>query len=856
MSIENPFISKNTMMYFDENTSQNIELDQSNVMKYYNTVYLLIKKNNTPIPSNFYNWHIPQETFDKVSELLIIYKTNIKILKNKRHFDSMIMMSGDMLKPYNIFKYELSEKNLVIPIFNIEYLNIVKYLEQYETNNLRDLYNLYVLNNYFEVDTMHSIQLLSNMNESMWWTNQHMLNFTKKFTERRFNDTTAYIGNRKIANILNKIFSNKESKKITKKASKNEDYISQVNMMIDKINKTVTFSEANKIPKKSELTREDINMLFHCMNDKQRFLLYCNLMISPSECHHVVNNMYVIKMMKDVEIKMAPLFRYLKSYAFIELYRKECNEKTNLKTVNESVFDIETASLLPVYPFNHKKPKENPYMPILVSDTELDPANNVCGIPTYNGEYGEGICNLEEFRKLLNIFTTNNPALDLFDGFDFTKYKAAVTGGVMSACLQKKHPLLSRFIGSTETENIINYFNEFYCSSDIDIMFKTKDNYEFIDNVNELYNIIVLNLCKNGDYVEPAHIHLELNKVGCLFVSDQFIIDNIMPKTELSLDSIKMDINGDEMKKLFDPYYQEQTEVYLKNLVLDKTEDEIHIMKKQYPDMFKIDSIDYKVYIGETSTISLVYTYKYIIRSAHMKHLLELFSIKYDDFMGTVSRFHLPCVRAYYDGTMVYMTTSCLSAHLTYMNLDYKYFTGNKDQFDIICKYMMRGGWGIWLNSTEKQQLVEYCANVPFWSNLFSIQPTTDINASAQVVCVVKSLNYKLFRPRLYNMDDYIIYSYVETENRYKNTDLSVVLHNSPTTYMINQKFNIPNNITKLVTINYDMLQSIDKDGNVVPIQKWVIDMHHSLYDHIMINPDNHSNAKQSIVKKKLIKKK
>jgi hypothetical protein len=69
-----------------------------------------------------------------------------------------------------------------------------------------------------------------------------------------------------------------------------------------------------------------------------------------------------------------------------------------------------------------------------------------------------------------------------------------------------------------------------------------------------------------------------------------------------------------------------------------------------------------------------------------LNHKLELFPIKQDDFMNVVSSFHLPCVRGYYDGNDVYMTTSCVIAHMTLMNIDYKYFTGTKDSYDIILK--------------------------------------------------------------------------------------------------------------------------------------------------------------------------
>ena len=88
--------------------------------------------------------------------------------------------------------------------------------------------------------------------------------------------------------------------------------------------------------------------------------------------------------------------------------------------------------------------------------------------------------------------------------------------------------------------------------------------------------------------------------------------------------------------------------------------------------------------------------------------------------MSTVANFHMPCVRAYYNGDNVYMTPSFISAHMTFMNIDYKYFAGSKDPINIINKYRMRG-FGCWLNKNELNTCIKYIYEVPFWNNLFNI---------------------------------------------------------------------------------------------------------------------------------------
>ena len=815
--IDNPFTSKSMLFHGDEN----IELEQNNISKYYQHMYLLVKKNNITVPVEFYNYMVPKDIFEQVSTNLIIHKVSIKMLKKKKHFDSIIMLSDEQLKQYNIFNYELSSKNIVLPILNIEYTNLLKYVEQFESsNNLPSVYKLMVLNNYFGQPNGNYIEMiLMNLDESLWWTKVYncYMNNTKNFKDRELSTQHTYIKNKLLATVIKDIHSNKAKSHIDTSV----DYIDEI--PTEKCN----FS---KLPSKSEFTRDEINMLFNTLNEKERFLLYANLMLSPKYCHLVVNNEYVQKMMLDTELKFAQLFRYIKSYAFISLYKREMIKKSYIKKDDESIFTIGAANLLPVYPFNHSKPKENPYMPICVSDHALKPSDNFCSIPYYGnfeGITGEGICSFDEFKKRMNIFTTNNMENDLFENIDFDKLDVCVTGGIMAACLQKKHPLLSRFMSKNETERYINYFNEYYPNSDIDIMFKAKDNIEFIDKVNTFYNSIILNVCKFNSNVDPQHIKLELNKVGYLFVTEEFITTNIdmTQLPEQTMQYIENNINNDNVKILFKSYYEKLAMEY--HETLSATE------KKEYPDIAKIENIDFKVYIKKniktnasldtidsidmTKQCNLVFTYKYKIKSPYLNHPLELFYIKYDDFFAKVSQFHLPCVRAYYTNTNVYMNTSCVIAHMTFMNIDYKYFTGTKDPFYTFNTYGMRG-YGTWLNEKLKKQHAQYCKNVPFWSNLYSLSPESDDTTQ---IFGVKMLNHKLFHPRMYNIDDYTECNYVDTVDRYKNTELPGPLNgNFSTSTIIQSTFKT----IKFDDINYDTFKAIDTTGMVVPVKKYIIE--------------------------------
>ena len=201
-----------------------------------------------------------------------------------------------------------------------------------------------------------------------------------------------------------------------------------------------------------------------------------------------------------------------------------------------------------------------------------------------------------------------------------------------------------------------------------------------------------------------------INKTNYLFVSEDFIIDNInLDIYGTNIDKLKYineNINSNIVKELFRPYYEELLDKKYNDIIKDLSQEEIEILKNKYPDIFDNTNTNFKICINKklkkNSSIDLEFTYKYNIESNILTKNLELFSIKYDDFFATVSSFHLPCVRSYYDGLNVYLTPSCITAHLTYMNIDYKYIFGTKDPLDILNKYRLRG-YGTWLNNDEKK---------------------------------------------------------------------------------------------------------------------------------------------------------
>ncbi len=885
--IENPLLNtKSTITVYDERLSTNVEIEQTNVAKYFKHVYVLVKKNNDPIDTSFYDWQVKSDIFDQISQNLIIHKCTVKLLKTKVHFDNMICLSAEQLNRYNMFNYQLDDKNIVVPILNVSYQNILPYLTQYDSpNTLQNIYKLKVLNSYFGVsENNHSAnKLLSNYIESLddadYWTQSYncLSNLTPHFKKRNFNFDSNRITDKTTAQIVSTIF----TKDITTLKNDKKDYIKDIGRKDNIVDLSSVIQNKGfklyQVAQPSEFTNQEIVELFKTLNPKQQYSLFTNLLCSQKYCHHAINNSELLDMMKQTINDHAHLFRYLITYAWIRFYFEECIKKSYVKTTDDFIFDINTASKLPIYPFDHTQPKLNPYMPILVSDNELNPIHNVNGIQEHKHRgiqehkdkfINKGICTLDEFKVRMNIFCTGNPNNDLFEGYNFVKSNVAITGSIMTACLQKHHPLMDIFTGcDTLTQKFTAYFNEFYSQSDIDIMFKTKCTLDFIDKVNDFHNLVTYNIIRfNTSYAKPEHVALVLNKVSYIFVDEEFIETLECPEyVKNKIQWVKDNITTDEVKSLFRPCYDKAFENYVNKYICDLNPEEVNMFKKKYPDIF-VKNDDFNIYIKKinknkftkeqpnqtdnesddeedvdepqdnSDKINIAITYKYKITSPHLTHSLELFSIKYDDFFGVVSRFHLPCVRAYYNESNVYMTPSCISAHLTYMNIDYKYICGTKDPIDIINKNRMRG-FGTYLNPQEKKLFAIYSREIPFWKNLYNLDSSLNDTDTLNRVGGVLSYNHKIFNPRHYNMDYFLNDMYVDTTNRYITNQIPVL--KSTDFQTINEIFG---------TYSYPVNAcAINKNGNINPLDKTFISMSwtqkHQFNNHAETSSDNTKKA-------------
>ena len=193
--------------------------------------------------------------------------------------------------------------------------------------------------------------------------------------------------------------------------------------------------------------------------------------------------------------------------------------------------------------------------------------------------------------------------------------------------------------------------------------------------------------------------------------------------------------------------------------------------------------------------------------------------------MSVVQNFHLPCVRSYYDGTNVYLTPSCITAHLTYMNLDYKYFAGTRNPIEIINKYRMRG-FGTWLNEDEKIIFLKYSAENQNWNNLYCINLTDDKSIVSNLGAL--KIDHKIFRPRLFNPDEFINAQPVDIQSGYFNINNFIFFEKLETKldYILelDERYGNKDYQKHLRSILLENLQTINNSGSINPVEKWIIE--------------------------------
>lgn len=661
------------------------------------------------------------------------------ILSNPKYlYRATLVRDKDLNKFFPTQKYDAQE--IVICMFELSKDKAIEYLSLYSsTNNLQKLDE--TLSLIKGIDTVNYIKLsynlIKNITGTSYWANNlnTKMNVTTIFTERNFQSRN----NDKIIKITKE---NINKLKETEDLTSSTDYPCNKTVN-DRFTDITTFLHNNK--RTFYATIPDPNISFDVYNniyskletEKEKYTFLINTLVSKDYVHLVLTNEKILKENKNLIQKYLGAFKYAIGYAFLTFYFEECIFLNKTTKNHRYIFDINTANNLPVFPFSNENIKLNPYVTLLVHDLQLNLKDNCLGIDYIKGYDGYGVTDLNTFKRRLNMFITKNPDKDIFEGLNWEFY--ALSGSIIPACLQKRSPLLDVIVKNynlSEDESYLRFINEYYKTSDIDIMCNEQNLIEYLNKAQT-----TLDLIKKNTESTDNDVSFETIKTMSISITTQFFeltLDefNKIYQTAWTQKEYLENANDFRVRLYLYSFYarfkQEQNTFLLKTnptcidnkFIKDyltyfsihdftiylcdeslydrynKKETDIILRKSDFHNE-PIREDDNKIVMKIGDSIRFKFNFNKIGRQ------IEFFKTNSKDFFNTVAHFHLPTVRAYYQGYNVYITPSCVTAMMTGINLEYKYFAGIRDPVDIINKYNQRG-FGIILNSNELEQYKKF----------------------------------------------------------------------------------------------------------------------------------------------------
>lgn len=677
-----------------------------------------------------------------------LLKAPFSVLNNDILRNSISIITQDIIgmlehKPGDTY----NNHTLVVPIFTISKSDIKLYLSQFKNYLLEDYFKIKFLNYYFgNIKKIKDVSyMIENSDESTYWSQPYncKLNISLPFMNRNFNfiDLTN-INDKKLVDVIENIKNLPED---------GGDYLSHMFRKQNFVDASNAIKKNGyliyKMHDKKELPNfNEVIQKLHQENAHDELVtLLVNMIISKEYCHLVLNNENILEIFNKLSISnfSENTIRKMIGYGWISLYLEETIKRSFIDSSDRFVFNCDVASKLPVFPFNLSRLKENPYLPILIND-KLFSESNVYGVDSYNMQSYDtvqgidkeliknkyGVATIDTFKKRMNVFLSGKKNMDVFKFANFKNI--ALSGSMIAACLPNYNPLILNVGGNFEA-----FVDEYYGNADLDILCNIKDTFEYIDyaySLNEAFDLAVKE--ESGDNisrivpVKTANIHINYNK-----------IDEIISELKLSCtkENFKDKLNENK-PKLYKLYLDKKVNDHKKYF----EEDPEKFKDPKYNSFFEIlPLLNVNFYIKGfaeldddliPSSYMVTENLKFKYTISGIKRTFEIFQIRYPNFFSTVHKFHLPCVRAYYDGTNVQMLPSAVSACMTLCNIEYKYFAGTKDPIEVINKYRHRGFTTI-LNDKERIKLIKYSFDVEKWKELYEIKSLS------------KSYTDKIFKP-------------------------------------------------------------------------------------------------------------
>ena len=638
--------------------------------------------------------------------------------KIEKEFDTSLNINKDELEVILMTQLSESQLNNYLETYEDESDSIEKYAEF-----LSIIKYIQINPDKFKIKRKFDLMLASI---SEYWEDPSNCNFTltNKFIDRRFNNAN-YIGNNDVIN--NTVLGNKNE------IDWNSREINYLNDIIRDNNwKEMSLKKYN-LSKISSFTNSDIISIYNLLpTDYMKYNFISNMLCSRSHCHLILNSYEFLQLSKPFFDKYKLIFKYLIGYSWLTLKNEEYHIYNKITDSDRIIFDIDTANLLPVFPFTFDDINQNPYAAVLIDKEVLELKNNCLSLNMMrNYEKYYGVCNSQEFSKRLNIFVNGTNTKGILDHVDWSC--CTITGSVMTACGMKYNPLIdicktSNNMNELSDADLASYFFHYYQDSDIDLICNKDSIIDFIDVVNTLVD----KLPKGKTTIENVH-------TGTIVLSDEFILNElenikkVLKIDKIDLEFVKSNYSSQDIKnyfydKFYIPWKTEQLDQitklnkhnnnlfkeYLKLIPreefrmynLDYELDADKMKKKDYEKYFYLNEL-YGIEAEQNKLAAkLSESIRFKVKSPGVK-TFEIFKSRDANFFSTVSKFHMGFVRAIWNGKTVKCLPSYITSMMVQIAVDYKYFSSIRDPIEIVNKYRSRG-FGIILNDYEKLHMAYY----------------------------------------------------------------------------------------------------------------------------------------------------
>jgi hypothetical protein len=803
---------------------------------------------------------LTKENFLALARMTQLVSASSKVLKNPTHKKNSAFVDDNYLKH---FEHDgvLQMSNIVIPAYNIHSTTVEQYRELYEsTHTFDNICRLLQLYNFFNGNTHPPtrekiLDMIIEMNGSDYWRNQYncQLSITSTFESRKFTRPKYNTSNQNVIKIQH-ILDELETRGDVDYLPTEDDGIQFDNSAVHQKDKRRYY--ITNVP--TSITKDQIVDWISSLSDvKMQFSLFTAFAVNKDHCHLVFNNPKVLEFMAPVFAKSMPLLRYVMSRGWLALHMEETIKRTRTTPQDRYIFTIDTASKLPLFPYDVTNVNSNPYTPFPVKKSVISNSENYLGLPMVldpSKFEGYGISTLAEFKKKFGIFTTGSDKMGtLFDGLKWGD-RYAVSGSVMPPCVQKDSLLADILPANNNEERIQTMFANLYGGADIDMMCKFSNNMEFVKGSSYLIEVIKKNLERihdkemkiGGPTQQKCDATIECKKSVIVTMNRKYIeamTDESYESVVKSLDSAELRgeiystfvnykvnegskerrANREEMKK--DKVFADLLNMYLD--ILPMSDIQLNDIGDDEIDGYMTDEqraksdVVLRLRLSEVTgnepaegeadpyVLKIVEGIKYKVNSAkYMNHPIEIFRIK-GDFWTVVSRFHLPCVRMYYNGDNVFMLPSSIGAVMTNTNTDYKYFAGVRDPPQIISKYRSRGFTTL-LNKTERGQMVKYNAEFAEFPGMYKV----DLKDGGSIK--------RHFSPQKLDSEIYRVMKYREQtpNNVYIEPKYQYITSQEDIVQMYRLKFGYD---AAKSDVKYLDMPFVDDEGNVVPLKKWVV---------------------------------